>query len=638
MFSEIRHRLRSLSRAPLFAAVVIATLGVGIGASTAVFGIVDRVLLRPLPFPDEDRLTWIGELFNRTRLPGSVSYRTFAEIRDRADSFEAVALGRGWAPSVESDQNAELLTGSRVSHSYFTVMGVRPALGRFFTPEEDMADGPQVVVLGHGLWHRRFGADPNVLGRELRLAGDTYEVIGVAPEAWNHSRLAWTEIWTTLRLDDAKERTNIGRNSTMVARLKENRFPGDATAEVATIMRQIAAAFPDTHHPADSAVVLHARESVVGQSRAPLFLLFGAVALVLLVSCANAANLLLSRASARQQEIAVRSALGAGRRRLLSEWLIEGGLLAAGGAVVGVGLAWAASRGVLVASPAALPRLDTVGIDAGTLVFAAGAATLAGVLVVIPAAVRSTRPDHAEHLRASARTTTPIATRRMHHALIIAEIGAALVLVVGLALLGRSFARLLAVPVGFDGTSVLTMQLTLPAAAYDTAQSRARFFQNVLANVRTVPGVTAAGSARLVPLVPRSTSDSIIVEGRPIPRRGEQMVIVRENVVSPGYFSAIGIPLVRGRDFSEEGPGHEVGRSSSIVRWPSGCSRTTRPLAGGSAPATSGELAIPASPPFRGSRSLASSTMPCSAISTGRLRRRCSTPSSIPTTNCVTAR
>jgi putative ABC transport system permease protein len=553
MLTQLRSSLRSLLRARSFTVVVLATLGIGIGGATAVFSLIDAILLRPLPFPGEDRLIWIGELFNRSRTPGTVCYRTFAEIRDRADSFDVVALSKGWAPALESDQNAELLTGNRVSHTYFAAMGVRPVLGRFFSPEEDRPGGAKVAVLGHGLWQRRFGGDPRIIGQQLRLGGEPFEIIGIAPEGWAHTWLGWSEIWTTLQLDDARERTNNGRNSMLVGRLKSTSTAETASAEVATLVSQLGVTYPDTHNPADSAVVIHAREIIVGASRTSLFTLFGAVALLLFVSCANVANLLLNRATTRQPEIGVRAALGASRAQLVGELVSEGLLLAIGGGVLGTALAFGLTRALVALNATALPRLDTVSIDARILLFVFAASLLTGVAVAAMAAIRFTGRDVIDNLPGFARSSTPPPrSRRLHGTLVVAEIAAALALMVGTALILRSFDRLLSVPLGFDGTGVMTMQITMPAAAYDNAQKRSAFFQRLVSDVRGLPGVAATGLTRLVPLARGGTSDSIIVEGRPLPKLGELGLVVRENVISRGYFQALGLPLVRGRDFTEE--------------------------------------------------------------------------------------
>jgi predicted permease len=349
----------------VFAAGVVLTLSIGIGSSIAIFAIIDGVLLRPLPFPQEDRLMVIGELRRGATTPGTVCYRTFAEIRDQSKSFESVALARDWTPSLESQQNAEVIAGNRVSHSYFDVIGVQSVRGRFFRPEEDQP-GPNVVVIGHGLGVRRFGGDPDIVGKPIRLEGQRFEIIGVAPEAGNHPRAAWQDISTTLQIDDAKERTNIGRNSNLFGRLQGGSSTDQANAEMAALMRQHASTYPETHNPKDSAAVVNLREIMGGATRPTLLTLFGAVSLVLLASCANASNLLLNRASARRQELAVRAALGASRVRLALDLLSETVLLAAGGALVGAVLALAIVRVLIAFNAAALPRLDAVTLDVRT--------------------------------------------------------------------------------------------------------------------------------------------------------------------------------------------------------------------------------------------------------------------------------
>lgn len=552
MSSEIRRRLRSLSRAPVFTAGVVLTLSMGIGSSIAIFAIINGILLRPLPFPHEDRLVVIGELRRGSQTPGSVCYRTFAEIRDRGKSFESVALARGWTASIESQRNAEVVAGHRVSHSYFDVIGIQPVRGRFFTPEEDQPGGSRVVVISHGLWMRRFGSDPGVVGKPIRLGGERFEIIGIAPEAGKHPRAAWEDLWTTLQLGDAKERTNSGRNSLMFGKLKEGSSTEQATAEMAALMPLLASTYPETHKPKDSAAVVNLREMVVGATRPSLLTLFGAVSLVLLASCANASNLLLNRTSARRQELAVRAALGASRVRLASDLLSEAVLLSAGGALIGILLALAGVRALVALNPLALPRLDAVTLDVRIVLFALGATLLTGILVASAPTLRLGR-DIAETLKQSARTGTATrSSRNVHRTLIIAEITGALLLIVGTSLLARSFGRLLAVPTGFDGNSVLTLQLSLPQTSYENSQKRSAAFRSFLTQIRIVPGVTSAGIARMVPLVPRSMGDSILVEGRPMPKPGEQALVVRENVISSGYFRTMDIAFVQGRDFTEE--------------------------------------------------------------------------------------
>lgn len=558
---DLLYALRQLRRSPGFAAVALLTLALGIGATTAIFSVVEGVLLRPLPYRSPDRIVmvwnrWTG--YERTWISP-------AELFDyrKARSLSSVAAFSPDAVNLEGEQGAERVAAGVVSPDLFTVLGVSPERGRTFRTEEGRTGGPSdVVVLTNDLWKRRYGSDPSVLGRRILINGTRRTVVGILPPGFRlplqfgSSRPA--ELFVPLVLDPANA-TRGSHYLYAVGRLAPGATAAGVTAELNAIIAGIRAKtghYPPQMHFAPFAVPV--RDQVVGGVRTALWVLLGAVGFVLLIVCVNIANLLLARLEARRREFAVRAALGAGRAALARQLAVEGGLLAAGGAVLGVGVAAAALRLLTALGPGSLPRLDQVGLDlpvlGATLLVAAGCA----VVFALAPLLHLTRGGLAGRLREGGRGATGAGSRlRYRRALVGAQATMALVLLVGAGLLVRSFWGLLSVDPGVRSGGVLSFRISLPAAEFPHAEDVTSFYDRLLARLGTVPGVSEAGGVRALPLSGSIGDWNFEIEGRQHPEG--RAFTADWQVATPGYFRAAGIPLVAGRTFSTSDDAHAPG-------------------------------------------------------------------------------
>lgn len=558
---DLRLGLRALVRDPAFAAVAVLTLAVGIGATTAVFSVVDAVVLRPLALPAPERLVALfEENEERGWRKNWVAPANYLDWQARAKSFSGVAayhdepsdLTLAGAGSGPADLEPEPVKAQAVSAELLQVLGVRPVLGRGFRPEENWRGPEPVVLLGHGLWKRRFGGDPRLLGRTIRLNGREQTVVGVLPPGFDFPGGA--EMYTTFGWDPAARQEVWFRRAhfvRVVARLAPGVSLPEAGAELAGLARRLEQEHPETNtHMEAGLMPLH--EWVVGDTRRPLLILLGAVALVLLTSCANVANLLLSRASARNREMAVRSALGAGRLRLTRQLLTEGLVLAGAAGLVGMLFARWGLAGLLALAPADIPRLAEVGIDARVLLVAAGTTLAATLFFGLAPAVAGALPDARSALLTGGRGSAGPRGRRTRGLLVVAEVALALLLVTGAGLLVRSFQRLLEVEPGFDPAGVLVAEVSLPGATYAEEEQVRVFYERLLERVRALPGVVAAATTSTTPLRDRSWTSDFAVAGR---GREEFGIEVHHAEVDPEYFRTLGIRLVRGRGFTAaDGP------------------------------------------------------------------------------------
>ena len=545
LWQDLRYGLRMLVKKPGFALAAALTLALGIGVNTAIFSVVNAVLLRPLPYPEPERLMQLWETNERFGLREPISPHEFAAWREQSQTFEQMAAYEyaGFALTSEGSQ-PERIVGSAASASLFAALGVKPALGRDFLAEEDAPGRNRVVILSHGLWQRRFGADPELIGQTLTLNRESYTVIGVMPPGFQFPDSV--EMWTPLGVDlNSQSRSNHYLRA--VGRLKPDTSLETAQAEMNSIVSAVAREHPDSTHGA-RLVSLH--EEIVGNVRPALYVLLGSVALILLIACANVANLLLARATARQKEVAIRAALGANRRRLIRQFLTESILLAALGGGLGLLLALWGVDLLVAASPGDIPRVDKISIDGTVLGFTFGVALLTGIVMGCAPALRATKLDLNETLKEGSHSATGGPRRqRLSGLLVIAEVALALVLLIGAGLLLQSFMRLLQVDPGFRPENLLTMQLSLPEAAYPEAQHRIAFFDQVLARIEALAGVQAVGAVSDLPFSGSRTSNSFEIEARPPMARGES-INADFRISSPNYFQAMGIPLLRGRDFS----------------------------------------------------------------------------------------
>jgi putative ABC transport system permease protein len=539
---DLAYAVRRLAHAPGFSFVAVATLALGIGANSAIFSVVHAVLLKPLPYPEPERLVMVSAVWEGK--PVVVSPLNFLDISAACRSFEGLSAVDGGGVTLTGRGAPARLEGSFVSASFFDVLGARPVLGRGFLPEENEPGRNKVVVLGHALWRGRFGGDPAIVGQTVQLNREPHQVVGVAPASLDYP--AGAELWTPMEYDAVFRTLSRGAwYLTVIGRLRPGVSVESARQEVATIAGRLAAQYPDQNQGVGGTVrPLH--RAVVGDSRTALLVLLGAVGLVLLIACVNVANLLLARAAARETELAVRAALGAGRRRLVRQLLTESVLLATLGGVAGVLLAAASLGSLLALQPEGVPRLAEVRIDTPVMAFAAALSVLTGLLFGVFPALHTTARPTAQTLREGSRGLLSGPGQRLRGGLVVAQMALAMMLLAGAGLLVRSFHQLRRVDPGFRPEGALTFRLSLPESAYEQEARRAAFFQELLGRLEAVPGVRTAGAVMGVPLGGLSFNLSFKVLGRPeLPPAQQPTMQVR--VATPGYFKAIGIPVLRGR-------------------------------------------------------------------------------------------
>jgi putative ABC transport system permease protein len=541
---DARYSWRRLARSPGFTAVAVITLGLGIGANSAIFSVVNAVLMRPLPYAESERLVGV---FSVETGPMVMSGPDFMDIREQAGLFEGLAAYDTETRTLTGAGDAERVAVGAVTPGFFEVLRVRPVLGRTFRPEEMEPGQDRVALLSHGFWLDRFGGDPGVLGRTIALSGRTHEVVGVVPPGFDlpPGRALWVPIVNEGMFADSRRAMYLS----VVGRLGAGVTLAEADAEVSTIAARLEAAYPETNI-GYGATVRPMRDVVVGDARAPLLVLLGAVGLVLLIACANVANLLLARAAGREGEFSVRAALGAGKGRLVRHLLTESVMLGALGGALGLVLAFVGTRALLALGPEGIPRLDEVGVDGTVLAFTAAAALLTGILFGLAPALQVARANLASSIREGARGTPGGRGNRLRSGLVVAQTALAVVLLVGAGLLLGSFARMTQVDPGFHSDGVLTFPLSLPEAAYPEDAQVRDFYGRFLERLETVPGVRSADA--VVPGLAGGQSFSLgfTVDGRePLPPGESQSMQAR--VATAGYFSTVGIPLRRGRAFTE---------------------------------------------------------------------------------------
>jgi predicted permease len=549
--------VRRLLRTPGFTLVVLLTLALGIGANTAVFSAVDAVLLRPLPYREGERLVVVDHLYpSLDGLMAGVGAPTLADVGTRVRAFASVAVRTGWGPNLTGVGEPERLTGGQVSGDYFRTLDVAPQLGRALRPDEAAPGRERVVVLSDGFWRRRFGADRSVVGRTLTLDGDPHEVVGVMPPGFRDVQDRAVELWRPLALQPEQLGDAFRTNEYlfMVARLRPGVDMDEARAALRTLAEQLKTAYPDAYPRDWSLAATALRDKGTGGIRPALLVLLAAVGCVLLIACANIAGLLLARAASRARELALRTALGARRAQLLRLYLSEALLLALVGGALGVLVAAVGVRLLAAADTGGVP-LGEVRLDGAVLAFALAVSVATGLVFgVVPVFHRAAgglRDALAEGARGAAGDRRGQAARRV---LVVAEVAVALVLLAGAGLLLKSFARVQGVDPGYQARGVLTATLALPAGKYDTPQRQRAFLDDVLARVRAIPGVVAAGATTGVPFGPGGGTRSFTVEGHQVPT-GQPSPWGDYRLVSADYFTTLRVPLRRGRVFTErDGP------------------------------------------------------------------------------------
>ena len=557
MFQDLRYGVRMLLNRPGFSAVVVLVLGLGIGATSAIFSVVNAVLLRPLPYREPDRLMMVLPATDRAGGSGrilTVTAPDFVGWRDQSRACEQIAAHTGaWPGNLAGGAEPERVRIARVTENLFDTLGVQPLLGRTFLPEEmgrpsptnDMQlIGSSAVILSYGLWQRRFGADPNVIGRMVQVEGDACSVIGVMSDEFKFPDDA--EAWAPVALSSKRNNAYLR----VVARLQQDVVPAQAAAELATIAHGPTPE-PPQGVPSKGIDVFPLQEFVVGNVRSSLLIFLGAVSFVLLIACANVANLLLARAATRQKEMAVRAALGASRLRLIRQLLTESLLLAFAGGGLGLLLAFGILNLLVVFAPEGIPRLNAIRIDPWVLGFTLLLSLLTGLVFGLAPALQGSRLNLNSTLKEGGSRATGVGSRhRLRGLLVVAEVSMALVLLIGAGLLLKSFTRLRDTKLGFNPDHVLTASVTLPEAAYPTTAQVMDYCQQSLARLATLPEVESVGIVNSLPLGDQSVGirGDVTVEGEPKERPG---ALTSKLAASADYFSALGIPLLKGRAFNE---------------------------------------------------------------------------------------
>ncbi len=554
LFQDLRYALRQLRKNPGFTAVAVLTLALGLGANSAIFSVVDAVLLRPLPFHAPSRLVVVRPTEPGRRDDIGVSYPTFLDWRARNHVFEGLSVFREDDFTLTGRGEPAHLTGAVVSANLFSVLGVSPALGRDFIPEEDQPIGSGLpIMLSHSLWQNRFGSNPKIVGQSLTLGGQTFAVVGVMPLGFQFPvQRTPVEFWTTIALDAQPMNGSPPMTSQrgagyldVIARLGPQVKIETAQTEMAGIQSGLNRQYPE-NRPKGISLVPEA-EAVVGDMRKGLFILLGAVGLVLLIACANLSNLLLARAATRNKEISVRTALGATRWMIMRQLLAESLLLATAGAVAGLGLAAWGIKLLTALAPGDLPRITESGLNLQVLIFTALVAVLTSVLFGLVPALQAAKPELATSLKEGGRSgTETLAGGRLRSALIVTEMALAMVLLVGAGLLLRSLLVLGRVDPGFAKDHVITFGLDLPDR-YGQPQ-RVAFYRSLLEEVRTTAGVRSASAAFPLPLSADDVKTSFEVEGRPM--KQSEYPVTAFHIIDRDYFRTLGIPLLSGREFN----------------------------------------------------------------------------------------
>ena len=568
LLQDIRYGARMLAKHKAFTTVAVLTLALGIGANTAIFSVVNELLLRPLPYRDADRVMMLWEVTPEGREQNTTSRKNFMSWREQGKSFETIAAFSDQRANLTGAGDPEEVTMQIASSGLFNVLGVDAIVGRTFTKDDIQPGAPRVAVLSYGLWQRRFGADRNVVGKPITLGDEPYTVIGVVPAnfQWHIKSKSGTgkpaEVWTLLTMPATQTDSGWhGRFLSTVGRLKPGVSREQADAELKTIEARISEDDP-RHSKGYSAEVIPVREQLVGNVRPALWLLLGAVGFVLLIACANVANLLLARAASREKEIAVRTALGARRSRIVRQLMTESVLLAALGGVCGLALAWWGIQALVAISPRDLVNLQGVGLNMTVLGWTLGIALLTGILFGLVPALEATRVDLNDTLKEGGKSGSgqSARSRSLRGALVVTEVALALVLLVSAGLLVKSFARLRNIDTGFRQENILTFVVPVPVTKYKEDSQFVNFFRQAEERIRALPGVRAVGIVNYLPLYGGlGSATGFTIEGRPAPPPGEEPS-TNVRVADAGYFGAINIPLLRGRNFTnyEDAEPHNV--------------------------------------------------------------------------------
>ena len=545
--SDLRYAVRVLLRTPLFTTIAIVMLAIGIGASTAVYAVVDGVLLRPYSYPDMDRIAILQERGGNGQTM-SVAWPTYLDWRAQNDVFDELGLYRATTVTLTGGQEPERLTGSLVSSTVFASMGIPPLAGRVFGDAEDQVGTARVAVISERLWRNRFGAREDIVGLGVTLNAEPFTVVGVMPMGMRFpSRM--TDVWIPLGLFVNGFPPSRGAHPglTAVGRVKAGLTFDRARLGMDTVARRLGEQYPDTNKNL-TVIVSSYYELIVQNIRPTLYLLLGAVSLLLIMACTNLAGLMLARAEGRHREFAVRAALGAARIRLVRQVLVEASLVAVVGGAAGVALAHAIVQGFIAMRPTTIPRIDLIGVDWRVALFAVGVSAFTAIVVGLLPALRAAAPDLQRHLR-DGRSSGSRRAVNLRRALVVGQVAVAAVLLVGAGLLGKSLTRLSAIELGFSPSQLLTMRLSVPNAAYPTPDAWIAFHRDVVDRLTALPGADAVGLNSALPLEGGAAESPVIKEGDPLPTPGVVPTMCLFQSSGGDYFRAMGIELKRGRVF-----------------------------------------------------------------------------------------
>jgi putative ABC transport system permease protein len=547
---DLKYALRVLRKSPGFTAAAILVLALGIGANTAIFSVVNAVLLRPLPFQDSSRLVQIWHVPPPKNFPGmttfSVSAANYVDWQQQNHAFERMAIYSFSSFNFTAGDQPEAIQGAGVSPDFFSTLRSQPILGRTFAPEEDQPGHSHVILLSHAIWKSHFAADQNIVGQNIALDGQSYTVVGVMGPDFRFPD--WAKVWTPMAWTDAQRQVRGEHHYLVIGRLKPGVQLPQAQAEMNTISSRLQQQYPEDDK-GWGAVLIPLREQIVGDVRPALLILLGAVAFVLLIACANVANLTLAKTFARRKEIAIRASLGASRGRVLQQVLAESVLLALAGGALGLLFAHAGTSIITNFLADSLPRSTEIGLDGWVLAFTLVVSLLTGIAAGLVPALRLTKPDVNEALKQGGRTGSDSAGSRIRSLLVVSEVALSLVLLIGAGLMIRSLSLLRSLNPGFDPSNVVTMTVVVPRTKFSSPLQQVQFFDSALTRVQALPGVDSAGVIDDLPLNGYGSHQPIAIEGRPVTQMSEQPE-VDVRLISPGYTHALHVPLRRGREFN----------------------------------------------------------------------------------------
>ncbi len=549
---DIRYALRNLLRRPTFTLIAVVTLALGIGANTAIFSAINALLLKPLPFPELDRVVAVWDkLPSRGVLHNEVSVANYLDLQSQTQSFDQLALSRWWSANLTGIDPPERIQGFLVTANFLDATGIKPIMGRNFSPEENQPGKDHVAIITHSLWQRRFGGDPHILNKTITVNSIVRTVVGVMPEYFNYPKGA--EVYAPIPMTPELMKSRGNHSYYVIGRLKPSASTSSAQAEIDNVMARLEQQFPDTNK-GWGATVFPIVADTVREYDTALWVMMAAVGFVLLIACANVANLMLARATGRRKEIAVRTALGASRWRIVRQLLTESVIVALIGGALGILIGFWAIDALRAGNPGDAakyaPGWYQLGINSTVLLFTLGLSVVSGIVFGLAPALQVSKPNLNDSLKEGTRGTTG-GSHRLRSSLVVFEVALSLMLLVGAGLLTRSFLSLLRTDAGFNPDHVLTMNLVLPAAKYKDEPARAAFYDDLVQRVKAQPGVESAALVNYLPLGGSNSSDSYLVEGEPEPAPGQEYV-GRYRVATPDYFRTMDISIVRGRAFTDQ--------------------------------------------------------------------------------------